>query len=118
MATSRRDRVRRHVAEQPIQQIAQWLEVTLGRKLTAYAAGLDPSEVSRCVHGEPPNDPGQRRLRNLYAVAWFLAVRDGPGTAYDWLVEPNPELDDHPPIELLHEGKAPEAVWFAAAPVF
>lgn len=118
MQPSRGERVRRHVAELGIDQIAQWLELTLGRRLTAYAADVEPAEVVRCSRGDDHDDLCDRRLRNLYAVAWFVSLRDGPGTAYDWLVEPNPELDDHPPIELLHEGKAPESVWFAVAPVF
>ena len=51
-------------------------------------------------------------------MAWFLSVKDGPGSAYDWLVEPNPELENHPPAELLREGGTPASIWFAAVPVF
>ena len=107
------------IASARLDRLTEWLEMTLGVRLTAYAAGVDSMRVHRIAHGEEsPDAATETRLRNLYAVAWMLAARDGAGTAYTWLTEPNADLGDRPPVELLHAGARPEAVWFAASPTF
>jgi hypothetical protein len=107
---------RRHVAGEDVEHLTEWLVIVLGTRLTAFAAGAETAEeVDRVAHGTPPDAGLERRLRNLYAITAFLAAEDGPGSAHEWLVEPNPELDDRSPASLLHDGEVPEAVWFAAA---
>jgi len=110
----------RDFAVATVDHLAEWLMVTLGPRLTAFAAGADtPEQVDRVAHGVAPDAGLERRLRNLYAVTAFLAAQDGPGSAHEWLLEPSPELDDRTPAALLHDGEAPEAVWLAAAsPIF
>lgn len=100
-------------------RLAEWLELSLGTRLTAFVVGVSQRDVARIAHGDecPPEDV-ERRLRNLFAVASLLAIRDGAGSAYAWLIEPNPDLDGRTPASLLHDGAAPEAVWFAAVPAF
>lgn len=107
------------IAAEPIAKIAQWLELRLGTELTAFAVACTAPAVTRYADGREEPDPGvEDRLRNLYAVAWYKVTRDGPGSAYAFLTEPNAELGDRPPAELLRAGQAPESVWFAAAPPF
>jgi hypothetical protein len=107
------------IESERIEHLVQWLEVTLGAKLTAFAVGArDADELDRYAAGERPDADAERRLRNVYAVTWFFAAQDGPGAAHAWLLEPNPELGGRTPAQLLHEGQAPEAVWFAAAPIY
>jgi uncharacterized protein (DUF2384 family) len=107
------------IEEERIDHVAEWLEVTLGMKLTAFAVGCSASEITRWAHGDDePAPTTEKRLRNLYAVAWFKVVNDGGGTAQEWLVQPNPELDNRTPAEMLREGDEPESVWFAVAPAF
>jgi uncharacterized protein (DUF2384 family) len=108
------------LATAAVDHLAEWLVVTLGPRLTAFAAGAHtPEEVDRVAHGVAPDAGLERRLRNLYAVTAFLAAQDGPGSAHEWLLEPSAELDDRTPAALLHDGEAPEVVWLAAAsPVF
>jgi hypothetical protein len=107
------------IAVERVDHLAEWLEVTLGTRLTAFAAGLATRELVRIAHGEEePTDETEQRLRNLYAVASLIAARDGAGSAYAWLTEPNEDLGGRSPASLLHEGGAPESVWFAAAPTF
>ena len=102
-----------------ISHLAQWLEVTLGPRLTAFAVGVSQTQLGRVAHGEgEPGPDAERRIRNVYEATWFMAVNDGPGTAHDWLTQPNPELDDRAPAELLREGHAPAPVWFATSPTF
>ncbi|MEA2428730.1 MAG: hypothetical protein QOF37_2358 [Thermoleophilaceae bacterium] len=107
------------IAVERVDRLAEWLEMTLGTRLTAFAAGLTTRELVRIAHGdEHPGAAAEQRLRNLFAVASLLAARDGAGSAYAWLTEPNQDLDGRSPASLLHEGGAPESVWFAAAPTF
>lgn len=109
----------RDIAVQRIDRQAEWLEVTLGTKLAAFAAGVTSRHLAAIAHRDESPDAGEEeRLRNLFAVASFLATRDGAGTAYMWLTEPNPELDGRTPADLLHDGRTPENVWLAAAPPF
>ena len=101
-----------------IDHLAEWLEVTLGPRLVAYAVGVTPSEVCRYAQGESPAAEVEARLRNLYTATWFIASTDGPGSAHDWLTLPNPKLDDRAPAELLRDGESPAPVWFSVAPAF
>jgi hypothetical protein len=112
-------RGRGQIAAERVDRLAEWLEVTLGARLTAFAAGLTVTDIARIAHGEQEPDPdAEQRLRNLFAVASMLAVRDGAGSAYAWLTESNADLGGRSPASLLHDGKQPESVWFAAAPAF
>lgn len=102
----------------PIEVIAQWLATNIGTGLVAYASGLSRAELMRIAHGEGAEPAADERLRNLFAVCSFMAVADGPGTAHDFLLEPNSELDGRAPAELLHDGAEPERIWLAAVPTF
>src|SRR3954451_15743920 len=104
---------------QRIDHLAEWLEVTLGPRLVAFAVGVTPAEGCRYAHSdEEPGDEAARRLRDLYTATWFIASTDGPGSAHDWLTLPTPKLDDRAPAELLRQGESPEPVWFSIAPAF
>jgi hypothetical protein len=109
----------REIAAERIDRLAEWLEVSLGPQLAAFASGVSPRHLAGIAHGEEePDRDEERRLRNLYAVASFLAMRDGAGTAYTWLTEPNPELANRTPADMLRDGESPAPVWFAASPTF
>ena len=103
---------------QRIDHLAEWLEVTLGPRLVAYAVGVSPADVCRYAHGESPEGDVETRLRNLYTATWFIASTDGPGSAHDWLTLPNPKLENRAPAELLRDGESPAPVWFTIAPAF
>jgi uncharacterized protein (DUF2384 family) len=104
---------------QRIDHLAEWLEVTLGPRLVAYAVGVSSSEVIRFAHGdETPSDEIAARLRNLYTATWFIASTDGPGSAHDWLTLPNPYLENRAPADLLRDGQSPAPVWFTVSPAF
>ena len=102
----------------PIDVIASWLATNIGARVVAYAAGISRSDLMRIAHGDGAEDDADRRLRNLFAVCSYMALNDGPGTAHDFLLEPNAELDGRTPADLLHEGAAPEKIWIAAVPTF
>jgi hypothetical protein len=107
------------IAVERVDRLAEWLEFTLGTRLTAYASGITTRELGQIAHGhEQPDPETEQRLRNLFAVASMIATRDGAGTACEFLTEPNADLEGRSPAALLHEGGPPESVWFAASPVF
>ena len=107
------------IAAERVDRLAEWLELTLGMRLAAFATGLSTRELAQIAHGEThPGAAAEQRLRNLYAVASLIAARDGAGSAYTWLTEPNEELGGRSPARLLHDGRPPESVWFAATPAF
>ena len=113
------DNLSGRIESERIDRLAEWLEATIGPRLTAFATATSPSEVARIAHGdEEPPDELEQRLRNLYAVVRLLTQRDRTDTAPEWLTSPNPELEDRAPIELLREGESPAPVWFAASPTF
>ena len=113
------ERVHDRSDTQRIEYLAEWLEVTLGPRLTAFAVGVSPGDICRFAHGdETPGMEIERRLRNLYSATWFIASTDGPGTAHAWLVQPNPKLENRAPAELLRDGEKPAPVWFTVAPAF
>src|SRR3954470_1518687 len=86
------------IAVERVDRLAEWLEMTLGTRLTAFAAGLTTRELVRIAHGdEAPHEDAEQRLRNLFAVASLLAARDGAGSAYAWLTEPNEDLGGRTP---------------------
>jgi hypothetical protein len=102
-----------------VDHLVEWLEITLGTRLSAFAAGISQKDLGKIAHCEnQPDGEVERRLRNLFAVASLLASRDGAGSAYMWLTEPNTELAGRTPAELIRDGESPEAVWFAAVPTY
>jgi hypothetical protein len=102
----------------PIEVIAGWLATNIGARVVAYAAGMSRAELMRIAHGEGAEPGSDERLRNLFAVCSYMSVADGPGTAHDFLLEPNEELEGRAPAEMLREGAAPEQIWLAAVPTF
>ncbi len=110
---------RGEIAVERVDRLAEWLELTLGTRLTAFASGLSTRELVQIAHGhEQPRPDEEQRLRNLFAVASMIAARDGAGSAYAFLTEPNQDLGGRSPATLLHAGGTPESGWFAAAPAF
>ena len=113
------DNLNGRIEAERIDSLAEWLEATIGPRLTAFATATSPNEVVKIAHGDEDPESGlEKRLRNLYAVVRLLSQRDRTDTASEWLTAPNPELEDRAPAELLREGESPAPVWFAASPTF
>lgn len=88
-----------------VASIAQSLQETIGQRLTAFAVGVrDPKAIGRYARGErDPRAETDKRLREVFRVTQLLAASESPATVRAWLMGSNPQLDDHAPIELLHE---------------
>lgn len=92
-------------------EIVDELADILGKKLTAYIAGVkDTRVIDRWIHGnvEPYRD-ADRRIRLAYQIAKTLAGYDAAPVVQAWFIGLNPELQDRTPIRLLKE-EDPEKV--------
>lgn len=99
--------------------VARLAEV-IGRKLTAYVAGVkDMRAVERWMGGGQPYGEVESRLRLTFQVVRTLLDHDSPHVIQAWLMGVNPELGDRVPLRLLREGDlavvAPEVLAAARA---
>jgi hypothetical protein len=86
------------------------LSETLGKKLTAYLAGVkDTRAIDRWIAGAEPYKAADERLRRAYVVALTLREGDHPRVVQAWFTGLNPELDDRAPIRLLAQGNEDDA---------
>jgi hypothetical protein len=89
----------------PTPDLLTTLTTKIGKKLTAYVAGVDDVKtIESWIAGEPSPRDAERRLRLTYQIVMTLAIADTPAVAQAWLMGINPELDDRMPLRLLREG--------------
>jgi hypothetical protein len=87
------------------QEIVAHLVEIIGRKLTAYIAGVDDvRSVDRWIQGSGAYGEAESRLRFAYQLVHTLSEHDRPTVVQSWLTGINPELRDRTPIRLLREG--------------
>ena len=107
----------RQVTESSIEQITQYLEEVLGRKLVATLAEVkDPKAVARWASGErAPRPPAEERLRVGYQIFRLLLTAESPHTVRAWFIGLNPQLADESPLLVIREGRFQEAMVAARA---
>ncbi len=101
-------------------EIVKCLTEIVGRKLTAYIAGIEDTAVlDQWINGTEPYGEVEERLRFTYQVARTLSQRDSPRIVQAWLTGVNPELGDRVPLRVLRDGDlstvAPEILGAARA---
>ncbi len=101
-------------------ELVSRLAVSIGRKLTAYVAGVkDVRALDRWIDGKEPYGDAEPRLRLTFQVVRTLLDHDPPKVVQAWLMGVNPELGDRVPLRLLREGElaviAPEVLAAARA---
>jgi hypothetical protein len=103
--SSARPGLRAHVdsTRLPFHELVTQVTAIIGRKLTAFIAGVDVRTVDRGVKGSNPYGDAEVRLRFTYQVIVPLADYDKPAVVQSWLTGLNPELKDRTPIRLLRE---------------
>jgi hypothetical protein len=90
----------------PIPDLLSTLTSKIGKKLTAYVAGVDDVKtIESWIAGEPSPRDAERRLRLTFQIVMTLTIADTPAAAQAWLMGVNPELGDRVPVRLLREGK-------------
>jgi hypothetical protein len=95
-----------------VAEIATYLQLQLGQKLTAYLAGVtDPKMVGRWAAGKArPRDEREMRLRDAFKATKMLVEAFGAATAKAWWVGSNTRLDDRAPAAILRHAADPEAL--------
>jgi hypothetical protein len=95
----------RRAVQAPFAEIVRELAEILGKKLTAYVAGVkDTRVIDRWITGavEPYKDAGGR-IRLAYQIAKTLSEHDSHRVVQAWFMGLNPELQDRTPLRLLKE---------------
>jgi hypothetical protein len=89
----------------PFPEIVSKLVELIGRKLTAYVAGVkDVRAIDRWIKGNGQYRDVESRLRFTFQVVRTLSEHDSAKVIQGWLTGVNPELGDRVPIRLLREG--------------
>ena len=104
----------------PFPELVSQLVALIGRKLTAYVAGVkDVRAIDRWKEGNGPYRDVESRLRFTFQVVRMLRDHDSPRVIQAWLTGVNPELGDRVPLRLLRDGDlntiAPEVLGAARA---
>lgn len=87
----------------PIADIADYIQLLLGQKWTAYLAGVsDPKAVGKWARGlRKPQPESERKLRDAYQIALLIAMVDDEETAGVWFKGMNPVLDHRAPAWVI-----------------
>jgi hypothetical protein len=95
-----------------VAEIATYLQLQLGQKLTAYLSGVtDPKMVGRWAAGKArPRDEREMRLRDAFKATKMLVEAFGTTTAKAWWVGSNTRLDDRAPAAIVRHAADPEAL--------
>lgn len=93
-----------------LQDVATQLQDVLGRRLTAYLAGIrDPKAVTRWANGHTAQIrtlETEQRVREAFVICeLLLAVGEAPETIRTWFMGMNPDLYDDAPIDAIREGR-------------
>jgi hypothetical protein len=107
----------RRVTEASIEQITQYLDEVLGRRLVATLAGIkDQKAVGQWASGvRAPRAATEERLRVGYQIFRLLMAAEAPHTVRAWFIGLNPQLNDESPILVIQEGRFREAMVAARA---
>lgn len=93
----------------PWRELVQQLSGIIGRKLTAYIAGVkDVRAIDRWIQGGDASDLVMQRLRLAFQISFTLSEHDSKAVVQAWLTGINPELGDRVPLRLLREGDLEE----------
>jgi hypothetical protein len=119
------EEVSTEAARLPIHDIASFLRLHLGQRMTAYISGVnDPKMVTHWIaRRNTPRDQPQMRLREAYQAARLLVDSCGDETARAWFFATNSGLDDQAPAFMVRHASSwddlrfvvPAARAFAAA---
>jgi hypothetical protein len=96
----------RESVQLPFPELVSRLSTLIGRKLTAYVAGVkDVRAVDGWTKGNAPYRDVEPRVRLTFQVVRTLADYDSPQVVQAWLTGINPELGDRVPVRLLRNGR-------------
>jgi hypothetical protein len=95
----------REATTAPFPKVVQELVAAIGRKLTAFIAGVkDVRALDRWIEGAAPYKNAEERLRFAFQVVKTLDNHEHSSVVQAWLTGLNPELNDRVPIRVMREG--------------
>ena len=95
----------REATTAPFPRRVQALVAVIGKKLTAYIAGVkDVRAIDRWMDEAAPYKSAEERLRFAFRVVKTLENHENGSVVQSWLTGLNPDLNDRVPIRLLREG--------------
>ena len=104
----------RQATEASVREMAELLQATLSRQVTAYITGVkDGKTVSRWASGEVTHIRDftiEQRLRTAYQIAKLLLTVDAAPTVRAWYIGMNPSLADISPAQTIREGHFNDAL--------
>ncbi|MGW3385247.1 XRE family transcriptional regulator [Streptomyces albogriseolus] len=100
------DRALRDTTEQPIAEIARFLQDTFSQRVAAHIAGVeDPKQVGRWARSQnTPRFDSECRLRTAYQVFIYISNCENRHIARAWMMGMNPQLEDDSPIQAIADG--------------
>ena len=95
----------REATKAPFPKLVGELVAVIGKKLTAYIAGVkDVRAIDRWMDEAVPYKSAEERLRFAFRVVKTIENQEDGSVVQSWLTGLNPELNDRVPIRLLREG--------------
>jgi hypothetical protein len=95
----------REATTAPFPRLVGELVAVIGKKLTAYIAGVkDVRAIDRWMDEAVPYKSAEERLRFAFRVVKTIENQEDRSVVQSWLTGLNPELNDRVPIRLLREG--------------
>ena len=103
----------RRATQAPFHELVAELAKILGKKLTAYLAGVqDTRVIDRWIENkvDQPYRDAEKRIRLAYQIAKTLWDNDSERVVQAWFIGLNPVLQDRSPIRLLREAENAEDI--------
>jgi hypothetical protein len=94
------------ISEMPLSRVVTQLIGVIGKKLTAYVAGLlDTRAIDRWIASDTPDRGVEERLRLANEIVTIFRIHENSEVVQAWLVGINPDLGDRIAIRLLRDGR-------------
>lgn len=103
----------RRAIQAPFNELVAELAQILGKKLTAYIAGVkDTRVIDRWIESkvDQPYRDAEKRIRLAYQIAKTLWENESARIVQAWFIGLNPVLQDRSPIRLLSEAENAEDI--------
>ncbi|HET9379426.1 MAG TPA: XRE family transcriptional regulator [Streptomyces sp.] len=106
------DRAHRETTEQPVAEIARFLQEMFSQRVTAHIAKVEDSkQVGRWARAQnAPRFDSECRLRTAYQVFTYIATCENDHIARAWMMGMNPQLDDDSPIQAIADERFKEVM--------
>lgn len=111
------ERAHREAMQTSAQDVAKFLQESLGQKLVAFMTGVKyPNTVGQWASGETaPRPANEERLRAIFQIFQLLLDAETKHTIRAWFVGLNPQLADMSPAAAIAAGNLQDVMIAAKA---